>query len=230
MKKTMERVGKSIRREDGEIMLESLIVFVIVIFMLFFVLAAFMLLLNRWNMQTAANDAAFRFAQTYKLTKSDDRDRERTGFISPSSSAQKSNAIDFKAYRYFGSNKDNLETTVGSRISAYASDSVSSILLLAKKVEGPGVTTKIVKDSLARKHVEVTITGGYRVLFSEVLSYFGMDPTIRYKVTAYAECLDMVDYINTIDYVTQLGSYIGSKASFTDSVIHLINTFLNLIN
>ena len=99
MKKTLERVRRGARREDGEIMLESLIVFIIVIFMLFFVLAAFMLLLNRWNMQTAANDAAFRFAQTYKLTKSDDRDRERTGEIRPSESNRKSDALEYKTYR-----------------------------------------------------------------------------------------------------------------------------------
>ena len=53
--------------DKGEVMLESLIVYTITIFLLFFILAIFSVLFQRWNIQTIANESATRVAQTYNL-------------------------------------------------------------------------------------------------------------------------------------------------------------------
>lgn len=53
--------------DKGEVMPESLIVYTITIFLLFFILAIFSVLFQRWNIQTIANESATRVAQTYNL-------------------------------------------------------------------------------------------------------------------------------------------------------------------
>ena len=53
--------------DKGEVMPEALIVYTITIFLLFFILAIFSVLFQRWNIQTIANESATRVAQTYNL-------------------------------------------------------------------------------------------------------------------------------------------------------------------
>ena len=110
----------------------------------------------------------------------------------------------------------------------YAKGSVERILMLARKSGETEVTTNVVRDALARRHIEVTIEGGYRVLFSEALAWAGIDTTVHYKVTGYAECLDMVDYITTTDYVKSFAGEISGIFSLTDSLIGLINKLMEV--
>ena len=80
--------------DKGEVMPESLIVYTITIFLLFFILAIFSVLFQRWNIQTIANESATRVAQTYKLMDAD----VDTGYVS------KSEVAEFREYRYIWNN------------------------------------------------------------------------------------------------------------------------------
>ena len=66
------------------------------------------------------------------------------------------------------------------------------------------------KDSAESRIIE------YAVPFGQELLYFGFDSTAKYGVTAYADCVDIIDYINTVDFVgtqtslNQFGSLIFS--------------------
>lgn len=52
-------------------MLESLIVYTITVFLLFFLLSIFSILFQAWNVQIIANETAAKAAQTYKLSEAD---------------------------------------------------------------------------------------------------------------------------------------------------------------
>ena len=56
----MKGMKEGMKNENGEVMLESLIVYSVTIFLLFFILAIFSVLFQRWNIQTIANEAATR--------------------------------------------------------------------------------------------------------------------------------------------------------------------------
>ena len=71
----MER--KDCKNDKGAIILESLIVYPVTIFLLFFILAIFSVLYQRWNLQTIANESAARMAQTYRLSQAD----KSSGFV-----------------------------------------------------------------------------------------------------------------------------------------------------
>jgi len=210
----MQWMKKGLKNEKGEVMLESLIVYSVTIFLLFFILAIFSVLFQRWNIQTIANESATRVAQTYKLMDAD----VDTGYVS------KSEVAEVREYRYIWKNTE-LQNSAKTKIEDYASERLKKTTF-TKNVTEPQFDIKVVNDSLSRRHVEVKITGEYAVPFVQALSYFGFDSTTKYEVTAYADCVDIIDYVNTVDYVetqTSLNQF-GSKT------IGLVNAILKLFD
>lgn len=210
----MHCIKKGLKNEKGEVMLESLIVYSVTIFLLFFILAIFSVLFQRWNIQTIANESATRVAQTYKLMDAD----VDTGYIS------KSKVTEVREYRYIWKNSE-LQNSAKTKIEDYASERLNKTTF-TKNVTEPQFEINIVPDSLSRRHVEVKIIGEYAVPFGQALSYFGFESTTKYEVTAYADCVDIIDYVNTIDYVeTQT-----SLNQFGSETIKLVNAVLKLFD
>lgn len=212
----MEQGNWKSENTKGAIMLESLIVYPVTIFLLFFVLAIFSVLYQRWNLQTIANEAATRMAQTYRLSEAD----ESTGFVT------RDQLTDIGAYRYVGNLiTNNMEDSISERITNYATWRLSKTTY-TKSVTDPQCIVDVVPDSLGRRHLVLTITGEYAVPFGEALSYFGFDSTITYETTAYADCVDIIDYVNLVDYVdTQT-----SLSQFGSKTIGLIDAVLSLFD
>lgn len=174
--------------ESGEVMLEGLIVYTITVFLLFFLLAIFSVLFQAWNVQTIANETAAKAAATYKLADSDLAD--------PYVSVDQITGI--SRFRYwFGD--DSLEREAETKSFEYSQDRLQKTTY-TKAVTQPEVAVQVKEDTLARRHIEVTITGEYTVPFGEALSYFGFDSIAHYETTASAECLDLIDYIDTVDF------------------------------
>ena len=88
MSKKLRKVRKD---ENGMIMIETLIVFTVTIFLLFFILAIFSVMYQRWNIQTIANETAAKISQTYRFKNEDLYDTELS----------KSDITSVKHYRYF---------------------------------------------------------------------------------------------------------------------------------
>ena len=80
--------------------------------------------------------------------------------------------------------------------------------------------------------MEVTVAEEFWVPFGTALSYFGFQDSIRYEAKAYAKCLDIIDYINMVDYVDQQISLkqFGSKTILMlDSIIKLFSHIVRLL-
>ena len=92
-----------LKKNSGEVMIESLVVYTITIFLLFFILALFSALYQRWNVQTIANESATRYAQTYRFDNKD----VSSGYIT------KDQLTEVKDYRYVG---DSLEISAKNEI------------------------------------------------------------------------------------------------------------------
>lgn len=214
----MERRKQSILGNSGELMLESLIVYMITLFLLFFILAIFSVWYQRWNIQTIANEAATRMAQTYRFDSTD----AESGYVT------KEQLVEVGLYRNFlGFNK---EKSMKSRISLYAGERLSRTTY-TKNVSEPVFAVQLKHDAMGRRHVELTITGEYSVPFGEALTFFGFPGTTTYEVTSYAECLDLIDYINYVDFVkeqTGLGQIKGGIIKSVDAVIGVIDAAVSL--
>ena len=200
--------------ESGEVMLEGLIVYTITVFLLFFLLAIFSVLFLAWNVQTIANETAAKAAATYKLADSDLAD--------PYVSVDQITGI--SRFRYwFGD--DSLEREAETKSFEYSQDRLQKTTY-TKAVTQPEVAVQVKEDTLARRHIEVTITGEYTVPFGEALSYFGFDSIAHYETTASAECLDLIDYIDTVDFA-------GKQCSLDilgSSLVGAINKMMKLIH
>lgn len=200
--------------ESGEVMLEGLIVYTITVFLLFFLLAIFSVLFQAWNVQTIANETAAKAAATYKLADSDLAD--------PYVSVDQITGI--SRFRYwFGD--DSLEREAETKSFEYSQDLLQKTTY-TKAVTQPEVAVQVKEDTLARRHIEVTITGEYTVPFGEALSYFGFDSIAHYETTASAECLDLIDYIDTVDFA-------GKQCSLDilgSSLVGAINKMMKLIH
>ncbi len=94
------------------------------------------------------------------------------------------------------------------------------------KLAEPEISFEVKKDALSNRHVKVTVTEKFTVPFGEALTYFGYSNVIQYEATAYAECLDIIDYINMVDFVDQQTSL---KALGSDTV-KMVNSILKLFN
>jgi len=209
----MKRKNWKKQNNSGAIMLEALIVYPVTIFLLFFILAIFSVLYQRWNIQTIANDTASRMAQTYRLTTAD----EITGYVS------QEDLIAVGAYRYAGNLvTKNMEKSIDKRASDYASWRLKKTTY-TKDVTEPTVQALVHPDSLGRRHLEVIVTGEYAVPFGEFLDYFGFEGTIVYEARAYAECIDLIDYINMVDFVDTQTNISGKLVGFIDSILNLID-------
>ncbi len=213
----MRRRNWNQKNTRGAIMLESLIVYPMTLMLLFFILAIFSVLFQRWNLQTIANDAAARMAQTYRLNEAD----EISGYVT------EDELTAVGPYRYVGNVlTKNMEESIDKRISDYASWRLEKSTF-TKHVQEPTIKTVVHPDALGRRHLEVTITGAYTVPFGEVMSYFGFEYPIVYEVKAYATCIDMIDYINFVDYVDTQTNLSGKLVGFIDSILALFDNIFN---
>ena len=124
---------------------------------------------------------------------------------------------------------DDMATDAEEKISKYAKERLQKTTF-TKNVSEPVVSVDVVHDGLARRHIEVTITGEFSVPFGEALSYFGFDSVISYKSTAYSECIDFSDYINTIDFVEDRVSLKDFNSKFISMVNKILKMFDNIFN
>ena len=207
------KLRKVRKDENGMIMIETLIVFTVTIFLLFFILAIFSVMYQRWNIQTIANETAAKISQTYRFKNEDLYDTELS----------KSDITSVKHYRYFFGSKKDLANQNKMRVNDYAKNRLARTTYTID-VSEPTITYEIKSDSLARRHVELTIEGEYSVPFGDMLAYFGFDSTIKYKTTAYAECVDLIDFMNTVDFVDNFVDMDSKAIKLIDSFTGLLNT------
>lgn len=198
---------------EGMIMLEALIVYMVTIFLLFFILALFCVFYHIWNMQTIANEAAMRIAQTCKFEEAD----VDTGYVT----LEQLTSLD--RYRYLPAKKNKMEQIAKEKLQNYVDKRLDKVSFVHKMTD-PEIRMEIKKDGLASRHVEVNISEEFQVPFGTALSYFGYEDTITYECTGYADYMDIIDYVNMVDYVSQerlLNELAGSTIKLINSVLKL---------
>jgi hypothetical protein len=89
------------------------------------------------------------------------------------------------------------------------------------------VTTEIKSDYLARRHVEVTVTSKFVVPFHNAFEYIGLGNALTYRATGYADCVDLLDYLNTVEFVDHATD---PKRWFKSKTVKAINSLLSLID
>ena len=202
-----------IRDESGSLMLDGMIAMLITIMLLVFLMSLGFLFYQQWMVSNIANDTATRIAQSYVYPNTD----PVIGYVNVDLMDNVS------LFRYLG---DDLEDK-GEKYAAWS----LGISSLAYPVSDPEIEVDVVSDSLARRHVEVTVRAEYEIPLGGALQYFGLDKTMTYEATGYAVCMDLLDYINTVDTIKVLSEDTISGSKFmnaTDSFLGMIDKLKDL--
>ena len=202
-------------------MLESLIVYTITLALLFFILAIFSVIFQRWNIQIIANETAAKIAQNYRVTNSE----TINGYVSADELHDNWNSL--ALFRYW--NTHDMDTSANERAGNYAATRLKKTTY-THDVREPEITVNVDKDAFPRRHIDLTIKGEYAVPFGSTLSYFGFNSTTKYEVTAYAECLDMMEYLILTDYEKALMDRKFIKTAIIKDAIDCLDSFLKLIS
>ena len=175
--------------DNGQIMIETLIVYLITFILLIFLIVLMFIMFQNWSCQIVANDTAARIGQTYKFEKAD----IKTGNIT------KEDLLDLPLYRHLSDSLKNKEAEKGNIFSTSRLSQMSFV-----KMSNQEFNVEVVGDLLARRHVVVTLKGTFYVPMGGILKYFGQNPNIEYEFEGIAECMDISDYMNTVDYMYSL--------------------------
>ena len=200
-----------IRDESGSLMLDGMIAMLITIMLLVFLMSIGFLFYQQWMVSNIANDTATRIAQSYVYPNTD----PVIGYVTVDLMDNVS------LFRYLG---DDLERENEDKGEKYAAWSLG-ISSLAYPVSDPEIEVDVVSDSLARRHVEVTVRAEYEIPLGGALQYFGLDKTMTYEATGYAVCMDLLDYINTVDTIKVL-----SEDTISSKFLGAANSFLGMID
>ena len=212
----MKRVWKN---QNGMIMIESLIVFIFTVFLLMMVIGMLTMLYQRWNIQSVATDAATKLAQTYQYSETLSQAKMTSGQISAS------DALLLRPYRYIF-HRASFEDDARQRAVIYAEERLDNLMFYIVGSDS-SVTASIESDFLARRHVEVRISSKFTVPFQSVLDGFGLGNGFEYSVTGYADCIDMLDYLTTVDFVDHVTD---PNYWFKSKTVNAINSMLKLIS
>lgn len=208
--------------ETGEVMLESLIVYLVTFTLLFMVLALIMVSYQKFTIKTVAADVAVKVAQNLRYGEIEIEDGNYT----------KENIKSMKAYRYlFGQDKE-LINSIESMGEKYTYNRL--IKTTFKNVvtdENTDFSIKLVSDGPALRHITVTIKGDYKLPFDDILDFFNLKNITEYEAVESAECVDVLDYVNYIDFskntVDALYGDLGGLGKLVDKIWALINRFIN---
>lgn len=195
-------------------MVEALLVYMVTILMLFLVLSLFSTLYEIWSIHIVANDTAVKAASCYVMPDAD----VTTGEI------EEKDVTSVALYRYFLWRKPALEQSIQTKFSQFAKERLDGSGLI-KTGSDPVIAVEFIHDGVSSNHVKVTIIKSFSMPFKPVLKSLGLKTEIEKTAVAYADCTDMIDYLNTVKYVEQMTSLKKLDSSFVDA----LNSLLGLI-
>lgn len=176
------------KNEKGSLVIEAVIVCVVTIMVIFGLMVMSILIYEKQSLQILADETAVEVANIYSNLSKD----PFYGYV---------NSEEFyNTDLYRNLFKDSTyETQNITKAKWYAAYRMADTMLLEGKKE-PEITVKIVDkpSDIMVKQMAVTLKKEYDV---PILGYFGIDKNVTFEATGYADCYDMIEYINFTDLV-----------------------------
>lgn len=214
------------KNNRGQVVIESMLVYVVTLALLFLILALMCALYQRFNVDTVANDTAEKIAQNFRVSPEN---------INEQGIQNSSSYDDPEDYRYLVNSKysDILENSkdFGNDFAIHRlmRSSFGNTIDTAKT----DVEVNVVADGIGKRHVEVCISGKYNIPFAEIFDYFNLDGFTEYKVYGYAECLDLLEFLNEVKFIKNVSDMVvddlGSFGNAASSIIEAIGKVVDLV-
>lgn len=208
------------KKESGAIMIEGIIVMVVVLFMLVWILGIGFIYYQRYVVTLVTNDCAVKIADTYYYPSSD----IIIGYVEPEDFTNRD------LYRF--NIGQSLEDANQSKAESFIKKRLEETNFL-NTVKNVDVDVEFVKDTLMRKHIEITAVCEFNTPFGAALKFFGMKDVAKYEASAREDCTDKIDYISFCDLESTVfsGNFINEKFTKTaKSAEKLIKSIMNVAN
>lgn len=202
---------KLMKKESGEVMIESTIVIVITLLMLVWILGVGFIYYQKYVVCIATNELAKKVAVTYDSPDSD----IIMGYVS---------ANDVSGKRiYFTSDVTQENEERADSYMKYMMDKAN----LFGTVKDVDVAVEHIDDATSRSHVKVTTECTFDTPFGIFLEFFGMSGTTTYRVSSYADSTDVQGHLSTIITTKAFASgAIVETPGCVKSTIDAINAFI----
>lgn len=208
---------RTVQKEDnGSLMLDGMIAMLLTMVLLVFLMGFGFLLYQQWVVSSVADDTASRIAQSYAYPNTD----PVIGYLN----------VDIirsaPLFRYNISGNTQKNANKAEKYAAWSLNGSS----LAYPVSEPEIQVREVYDGLARRHIEVAIQAEYEIPFGGALEYFGLKKTVTYRAVGSGVCVDILDYVNTVDTFKALTDQtFGSEAlDAANSVLSMVHKIIEL--
>lgn len=212
------------RNENGEIMIESMLVLLPTMFVMVFLIALGFLLYQQWNVQFVADSVASRLSDVYSYYSYSDADI-KTGKVTL-------DQIEDRAmYRYlFFKGK----TAAAAEEKGRDYGEMLLDLTNCTTVSNEAIYVDTVDDGMGRRHIVVEVSGDYKIPFGAGLEIFGMSSTKHIEASSAAECVDITEYFATVTWAKSIGKIIvdndETKATKAlDSILSALDTVLSFL-
>ena len=202
-------------------MIESMLVLIPTLFILIFLISLGFFVYQKWNIQFTADTVASNISLTYGYENAN----LATGEVT------KEQYIGKPLYRYLIFENNRTQKWAKENAVVYGKK-VLRLTSLAKPLEEENVEiVDVVDDGIARRHLVVSVTGKYRIPFSSGLEILGISGVRTYSATSIAECVDISDYMGTVNYTkTFLDLLVGSKSKVIEAIDSVLKLFQNIKN
>ena len=215
-----ERCQKNIGDEHGAIVLESAFAILACMIVLTFLISLGFYLYQQTMVRIVAKEIAEEISQSYKYRNLEDMTSISSSDIS---------GVGKYRYLFFAGNFDQANNEKAKKLAKVRLAQTS----LAKEEGDLSVSVKMVTDDIGRRHYEVKVSQKYGFLLGGILKMIGVQKSEQITSTAYAESVDVLNYVNTVrttKYVmgklkdTAVGGVVNSVIDALSSAITLLKT------
>lgn len=216
----MHSIMRKKQQDNGEIMLESVIIITITIMLLIAMIAVGFVFYQKSMITAIATELASDIANNYKYCEQDLTDRTIT----------ENKMKKLKKYRTsFSFNK--IKKNSKKKAEDYLPERVKLGNLGMGSSEAKIDSYNVKVDNIGRMHVEVTVSLESDVIFGGVLRYFHIiDDTPVFTATGRAECIDVTAYASHVRFVEYVEGKLndGAAGNIMDGIVKTINSIKNI--
>lgn len=205
---------KKYNNESGELMIESMLVMIPVLFVVVFIITLGFFFYERWNVEMTADEVAESVAVNYQYLGIDLHDG-----IQSFEDIKK-----ISRYRY-NLTSGRYEADNITRGQAYGKKYMK-LVSLAKVQQDPVIEIAVKEDGFAARHVKISVTENYILPFAEGFEVFMLPSQHTYTATAEAVCMDFSDYVGSVNYLANLDGILPFSKY---SGVQLVNSILGMI-
>ncbi|MCI5655424.1 MAG: TadE/TadG family type IV pilus assembly protein [Candidatus Pseudoruminococcus sp.] len=206
--------------ESGQIMLEAVIIFPLVLLIIITMLSLGFLFYQRTMLSSVASETASAIGSCYKYDQALDEREITNGIVDNLRKYRMSLRLETMKEQ----NKNNGNKFVKSRIG------LSNLGINRKDPQIESID--IVVDDVGRPHVTVSVSMETDFLFDDILKYLDIiDSSPKYTATSSAEIIDMTgysSYVYFIKYFSKKAEDISKVVNICDDVYQTVNTVRSL--